>query len=261
MIISEYKKKLEGYLGCTAIPADFRDFWSNKMNEIPKAVTIQTVPFVNSVAVYETLILSMENYSIRARVIRPARTGRHPLVLMFHDLNRDIRGWHHMTRFIAQGYGVIALESPVNKINWLQNPKAINFESYIRDALLLGQFARQLSWVNEQKIVTWGEGLGGGLAIAVASMLPCAPWCCALNPLPADIDTLGYCDIAAFSNGVIGEVLMGICLMDTIAPPEAQYAIYNRLNCSKTLKVYPKHMHERVNAFENEFLTFLNKYY
>lgn len=257
MIISEYKKKLEAYRGSTPIPADFREFWAARMAQAPLSVTTEPVPFANPMAVYENLTLSMGDFSIRARVIRPARAGKHPLVLMFHDLNREIRGWHHMTRFIAQGYGVVALDAPVNKADWRQNPEAIGFENYIRDALILAQFARKLPWVDEQRIVTWGEGLGGGLAIAAAAMLPEQVRCCALNPMPADVESLPYCDIAAFAPGVRGKVLLGVCLMDTVAPPEGQYAIYNRLTCPKGIKVYPKYVHERVNFFENEFLAFL----
>ena len=256
MIISEYRKKLEAYRGRTAIGADFREFWRQKMTKAPESVTLEPVPFVNPMAVYENLTLSMGDFSIRARVIRPSRAGRHPLVLMFHDLHREIRGWHHMTRFIAQGCGVVALDAPVNKADWQKAPESVGFEDYIRDALILAEFARKMPWVDGEKIVTWGEGLGGGLAIAAASFIP-GSRCCALNPLPADVESLPCCDIAAFAPHVTGQVLLGVCLMDTVAPPEGQYAIYNRLTCEKQIKVYPKYVHERVNFFENEMLSFL----
>ena len=266
MTIQEYRTKLESYLGVGTAPADFREYWNEKMNEAPTSICIEPVPFVNTAALYENVTLIMESRAIRGRCIRPNGEGPYPLVLMFHDLNRELRGWHHMTRFIAMGYAVIALDAPVNKEDWKCAPENISFNSYIQDALVLANYARKLSWVDNDKIVTWGEGLGGGLAIAAASMLPEDARCCALNPMPGDIRSiapngdvkLDYCDIAHFASGVRGAVLMGVCLMDQVAPPEGQYAAYNRMTCPKHMKVYPKYIHERVNAFENEFLAFLH---
>ena len=266
MTIQEYRAKLESYFGESTAPEGFRDCWNRKMNEVPKHVCIEPVSFANTAALYETVTLSMETRKIRGRCIRPSGQGQHPLVLMFHDLHREIRGWHHMTRFIAMGYAVIALDAPVSKEEWKSVPEKIGFEGYISDALVLSNYARKLPWVDSNRIVTWGEGLGGGLAIAVASMLPEETRCCALNPMPGDIRSvcpesaqeLEYCDIACFASQVRGSVLMGVCLMDQVAPPEGQFAIYNRMNCTKRMKVYPKYIHERVNAFENEFLAFLH---
>ena len=266
MIISEYRKKLEAHQGKNTRPGDFYAYWTARMHQIPKAVLVEPVPFASRTAVYETVTIDMEDHQIKARSIRPAREGKHPVVLMFHDLNREIRGWHHMTRFIALGYGVVALEAAVYREDWKSNPEAVGFEGYIRDALVLAEYARKLDWADAGHIAAWGEGLGGGLAVAAASMLPGETKCCALNPMPADIQTgsvksagkLEYCDIAAFADGIQGEVLMGVCLMDTVAPPEGQYAIYNRITCAKRIKVYPKYGHERVNFFENELLSFLH---
>lgn len=267
MTIQEYRTKLESYFGADTAPADFREYWNRKMNEAPKNICVETVPFLNTAAVYEAVTLTMESRTIRGRYIRPNGEGPHPLVLMFHDLHREIRGWHHMTRFIAMGYAVMALDAPANKDDWKCAPDSIGFDNYIQDALVLANYARKLSWVNQSRIVTWGEGFGGGLAIAAASMLPEDVRCCALNPMPGDIRTispncdakLDYCDIIHFASGIKGKVLMGVCLMDQVAPPEGQYAAYNRMNCPKHMKVYPKYIHERVNAFENELLSFLNE--
>jgi dienelactone hydrolase len=135
------------------------------MHQIPKAVLVEPVPFASRTAVYEAVTIDMEDCQIKARTIRPAREGKHPLVLMFHDLNREIRGWHHMTRFIALGYGVVALEASVYREDWKPNPEAVGFEGYIRDALVLAEYARKLDWADAGQIATWGEGLGSGIMI------------------------------------------------------------------------------------------------
>ena len=50
--------------------------------------------------------------------------------------------------------------------------------------------------------------------------------------------------------------LLGTALMDTVASPAAQFALVPQFS-SLTHKRYPKYAHERINAFENEFLSFL----
>ena len=270
MTISEYKTMLASYQGEVRTPADFEGFWRQRLDRITVSVSTEPVLFFNPSAIYETMTVSYAGGEAKARIIRPAREGKHPLVLMFHDLNRGIRGWHHMTRFIALGYGMIALDAEPCAVDWTLSPEGVGFTQRYLDALVLAGCARALPYVDPERIVTWGEGFGGGLAIATAAMLPETVKCIALNPMPADIrsvcrsaDTkilsqLDYVDAASFAPLVKGSALLGICLMNEIAKPEGQYAIFNRLTCRKAAKLYPKYSHERVNFFENEILKFLH---
>lgn len=270
MTISEYKNQLESYPGKTQTPADFDMIWNQRKNTAKGILAIEPMDFYNEVAAYEKMTVAVGEHKVHARCIRPADLKKHPLVLMFHDLNRSIRGWHHMTRFIAQGYAVIALEAGAEKKDWQSEPENIDFVGRYCDALTLMNTALSLPFVDPERIVTWGEGFGAGLAMAVSAMLPGKAKCAALNPMPADfrglcknvseeqLEKLDYVDVANFAPLLKGSVLMGICLMDEVAPPEGQYAAYNRVTCSKSLKVYPKYSHERVNFFENEVLKFLH---
>ncbi len=270
MTISDYKKSLESYTGTARTPADLKAFWQRKMTEGKRTLTVEPVDFGNKSAIYERWLITEEDYQIKARCIRPADEGKHPFVLMFHDLDRGVRGWHHMTRFLALGYGVVALDAEADPRDWKEQAPSIGFEERYRDALILANTALTLPCVDTGRTVTWGEGFGGGLALVVAAMLPGNLRCAALNPMPADFRhvcrqlseeegaLLDYVDISNIASEVGGKVLMGICLMDETAPPEGQYAIYHALACEKALKVYPKYGHERVNFFENEVLKFLH---
>ena len=273
MTVSQYKATLSAYPGNIQTPADFEAFWKQQMDPGGVSVCAEALSFCSETAVYETLTISHSGGTVKARSIRPAGNGPFPLILMFHNWTRGIRGWHHMTRFIALGYAVIALEAEPFLADWKQFPEQAQLFHRYQDALILAGAARTLSYVDAGKIVTWGEGFGGGLAVAAAAMLPERAGCMALNPMPADIRSvctqaddslqsrLDYTDTASFAAFVRGPALIGVCLMDEIAKPEGQYAIFNRLSCPKTLKVYPKYGHERVNAFENEILSFLHREY
>lgn len=270
MTIFAYQKMLESYMGKTHTPKNFEKFWREKTAAAGGILSVETVDFENPIAVYEKMVIATEDHKVFARCIRPADAQRHPLVLMFHDLNRGVRGWHHMTRFIAQGYAVIGLDAKPDQRDWKLQPVDIDFEGRYTDALTLANIALAQPYVDQNQIVTWGEGWGAGLAMAVAAMLPGEVKCAALNPMPADfrglcrnvpedaLDRLDYVDVANFAPLLQGRVLLGVCLMDEVAPPEGQYAAYNRLVCEKTMKLYPKYVHERVNFFENEVVKFLH---
>lgn len=270
MTISQRQNMLKTYTAERRTPRDFAEKWQERMAEKWDA-SIEPVEFSNPCGIYEKMVVTTESRRISARCIRPADDRKHPLILMFHDLNRGVRGWHHMTRFIALGYAVIALDARPDLRDWRSQPGDMDLESRYCDALTLANAALSQPYVDPQRIVTWGEGFGAGLAMVAAAMLPGNVKCAALNPMPAAIrelcgdmseDALGkldYVDLLNFAPLIRGEVLLGVCLMDEVAPPEGQYAVYNTLACTKFLKVYPKYAHERVNFFENEVLKFLHQ--
>ena len=261
MTITEQKAFLQQYTGKAQAPAGFAQAWAETFAALQPEVQLAPVPFANPCGVYEQLTVTYPGRTVTARVIRPAAAGRHPLLLMYHDLNRSVRGWHHMTRFLALGFGTVALEAEPYKGDWQAKPAQADFRTRYLDALAVAKAALALPWVDAGCVCTFGEGFGGGLALLAACLLPGVKRCAALNPLPGDFSGLGVpgcedIDLANFAPLCRAEVLLGSCLMDTYAPPQGQAAIYNRLTCPKQWKLYPKYIHERVNFFENQMLCF-----
>lgn len=98
----------------------------------------------------------------------------------------------------------------------------------------------------------WGEGLGGGVALAVSALDERGLACTAVaNPIPVGLEAL--------SSRVRGSVLMGTSLMDTVSDPKGQLAVFNGLECDRRHIIYAKYAHERINAFENEVVDFFNQ--
>lgn len=225
MTITEQKVFLRSYTGQAQAPADFAQRWQETAAALQPAVSCAPVAFGNTCGVYERLTVTFDGRSVTARVIRPAADGVHPLLLMYHDLNRGVRGWHHITRFLALGFGVVAPEAEPFREDWKVQPAQAAFRQRYLDALAVAKAALALPWVDTGRVYTFGEGFGGGLALLAASLCR-------------------------------AEVLLGTCLMDEYAPPKGQAAIYNRLTCPKQWKLYPKYVHERVNFFENQMLCF-----
>ena len=245
-----------------------------------------TLELGNPYSRYADVKLSaLDGYPIEARLIVPETEGSHPVVLMFHDATRPIRGWQHLTRSVALDYAVLALqnrpgangvlvEEPLTVGDGLGVAMRLGAEKAPRlqrvvdegtqrvlagvyaDALVLAHAARWIEGIDANRIVCWGEGLGGGVALVTASLIGAAG-AAALNPLPAALDPMAeQVDVAAISKGYDNPVLLGTCLLDLQATPEAQDVLAAGLGRVERLR-YPRYAHERVNAFEDQLLSWL----
>lgn len=240
-----------------ACDADLSEFRSALGDCLPRDPSITQIELCNPCAAYSEVSLTVGQDVVHARLIEPQGQCRPadavPLCLMFHDIDRPVRGWHHMTRFAAMGYAVLALDDePVSMDDLADGVDAPAFVERVRAGLALAQVARDLPGIDAARVFAWGEGLGGGVALAVAALDKQGLACTALdNPLPAGLEAL--------SPAVRGSVLLGTSLMDTQSNPRGQFAVFNGLGCDRRHIVYAKYTHERINAFENEVLDFFNQ--
>ena len=220
-------------------------------------LTVTAIDFANPCARYSEVSFELGGHVVHGRLIEPvgrARVSeRVPLCLMFHDIDRPVRGWHHMTRFAAMGYAVLALDDDVAGADDLQRGIASPaFVERVRWGCAMAKVARNLDGMDPDRIFAWGEGLGGGVALAVSALDKCGLACTAVaNPLPGGLEAL--------SSRVRGSVLMGTSLMDAVSDPKGQFAVFNGLECDRRHIIYAKYAHERINAFENEVVDFFNQ--
>ncbi len=248
--------------------SDFRDWRGDALADISDlktaasdlevcGLTVTAIDFVNPCARYSEVSFELGDHAVHARLIEPvgrARVSeRVPLCLMFHDIDRPVRGWHHMTRFAAMGYAVLALDDEAIGLSDLQQGiTSPAFVRRVRWGCALAKVARNLDGVDPDCIFAWGEGLGGGVALAVSALDERGLACTAVaNPIPGGLEAL--------SSRVHGSVLMGTSLMDAVSDPKGQFAVFNGLECDRRHIIYAKYAHERINAFENEVVDFFNQ--
>ena len=153
------------------VQADVSDLETCASNLEIQGLAITAIDFVNPCARYSEVSFELGDDAIHARLIEPvgrARVSeRVPLCLMFHDIDRPVRGWHHMTRFAAMGYAVLALDDDVADADNLQRGiSSPAFVERVRWGCALAKVARNLDGMNPDRIFAWGEGLGGGVALA-----------------------------------------------------------------------------------------------
>lgn len=296
---TELRDAMSAYESETPCPSDFQAFWTGR-----KVLASETqVLFLESTGIkcptvaYCVVRYNTGGRTLTAHCVLPRTDTAVPAVLLFSDFDSAVRGWFHMTRFAALGFAVLAPVweglPPDAAAGWRGAPDNLALAELYTDALGLSYAAGQLPGIDGGRLIPWGEGLGGALAIVTAALRPEAmEKCAALGPALADFPLLwqsgpdtgslagirrhfrdedpehreagafframGYVDCVNFAPMVRCPFLMGTGLMDSLSPPLAQAAVFNRVRGEKRLVTYPKYMHERINEFENELLRFLH---
>lgn len=163
MTITEQKAFLQTYTGKAQAPAHPAQDWADAVRELHFEAQTAPVEFANAYGVYGAADNHLRRPHRHGACHPPGFSGAASLLLMYHDLNRGVRGWHHMTRFLALGFGTVALEAEPYKGDWLADLAQAEFRTRYKDALAVAKAALALPWVDEERVHAFGEGFGGGL--------------------------------------------------------------------------------------------------
>ena len=170
-------------------------------------------------------------------------------------------------------------------------PEKLLFRSIFLDAAQLAKIVMDMDDVDETRVGALGGSQGGALVLACAALEPRIRKVTPMFPFLSDylriwemdqakeayrelsdffrrfdpqhkrqdeiFERLGYIDIQHLMPRVKAEVLMGVGLMDTICPPSAQFAAYNKITSPKSLEIYPDYSHERLPGFWDKAILFL----
>lgn len=170
-------------------------------------------------------------------------------------------------------------------------PEKMLFRQIFLDTAQLARLIMAMPEVDSERVAAVGASQGGGLALACGALEPGVKKIAALYPFLCDyrrvwdidlaIDAyselreyfryfdplhereesifkkLGYIDVQHLCPRIKAEVLMGVCLMDTVCPPSTQFAAYNKITASKSMMLYPDYGHERPPGYEDRVFQFL----
>jgi len=170
-------------------------------------------------------------------------------------------------------------------------PERMLFRQIFLDTAQLAAIVMDMDHVDEARVGATGASQGGGLTIACAALEPriklAAPiypflcdyqrvwemdlakdaydelqtWFRRFDPLherEAEIFTqLGYIDVQHLADRIEAEVMMSVGLMDEICPPSTQFAAYNKINATKSLRIYPDFGHENLPGNSDAIFQFM----
>lgn len=228
-------------------------------NVVAKRIEAHPVELGNACASYAELSIEVDGAApVRARLVEPAGPARVenlvPLVVMFNDAGRPVRGWHHMSRFVAAGCAALALDAEV--VAYENAPRGL--ADLASRALALAGSVPLLEGIDCSRVYAWGEGFGGAQALLVTAHAEMGiRRCAACNPFPldAEVPSMG-CSLLDAAPGITADVLIGTGLRDELAPTEDCAQLAHMSTGSAELVVYPEHGHERINHFEDRVLAF-----
>lgn len=170
----------------------------------------------------------------------------------------------------------------------ITDPHKSYYKSYITDAI------RAVDWVLEQpeidpaRVGVAGGSQGGGLALIVSAVgcrhsfaVADIPNLCYLDwavfnttgsltevadyigrypeQMEAALDTLSYFDNAVLADRIRIPVLVSVGMKDTVCPPEAVFAAYNRIESEKQIEIFPSHGHATGPKHVRTVLEFIRK--
>jgi cephalosporin-C deacetylase len=294
--------ELQAYVPELETPKDLQDFWAETLAAsagVPVDVRVERVP---------THLMTLEHYDIsfsgyggtriKAWLVRPAGVERDlPLIVEFQGYNGgrglpvERLGW------ASAGYAHLFVDTRGQGGTWggggdtpdpegsgpsapgfltrgILDPQTYYYRRVFVDGVRAVQAGRELSGVQADAVTVIGASQGGGIALAVASLVPGLtavmpdvpflshfrraveiggqePYLELTRYLSTHRDqaetvfrTLSYFDAANLVTLAEAPALFSVALMDKVCPPSTVYAAFHRYAGPAEIVVYPYNDHE-----------------
>lgn len=298
----------EGYDPQIPVPPDFDLFWATSLRRPgPVLLSVEPVPSrLRLVSTFDVSFAGFGGHPIRAWYSRPSFVEDVvlPAVVEFPGYGRG-RGFpHERLTWVSAGYAHLLMDvrgqggrygnggdtpdpGAVPDAPWpvtwgIGSPDTYYYRRLLVDAVRAVHAVRALPGVDPLRVAAAGNSQGGGLALAVAGLVPdlaallcTAPFLCDIHHAlgsvttspyaeiaaylavrrdltPAAYDTLSYLDGVTFARRAVAPACFGVGLRDDVCPPAGTYAAFNAYGGPRTDKeihAYPFNGHEGGDAF------------
>ena len=304
-------ESLTGYSPEVAEPADFDEFWTGTLAETRQHDLNVTLTAADTglalVEVFDVTFAGFGGQPVRGWLTRPrGTTSPLPAVLTCNGYGggRGLPTGH--LGWAVAGYAELFLDTRGQGSRWgdggdtpdpvgsgpatpgfmtrgITDPKEYYYRRLYTDAVRAVEALRSIDGVDADRVAVAGGSQGGGMALAVAGLvpdiaavLPDVPFLChirraveiaATDPYAevsrylsvnrghadAAFRTLSYVDAVNHARRAVAPARFSVALMDTICPPSTVYAAYNRYgeqagaagrSIQKTIDIWPFNDHE-----------------
>ncbi|MEU4981748.1 acetylxylan esterase [Streptomyces sp. NPDC021969] len=294
-------------------PEDFDAFWRETLaGSPPGGPVVSAHPVDNGLRLARTWDVTFRGFGgdpVRAWFSTPAGTGDRPrpAVVEYAGYGRGRGLPHERLTWVAAGYAHLLMDNrgqgdqygcggatpdphadapggPGPAVRGLLDPHDHHYRRLITDAVRAVAAVRMLPGVDAGRVTAVGNSQGGGLALAVAGLVPdlaavlvSAPLLCGIRRAldltdagpygeiaaylsvhrgaeSAAYRTLTYLEGVSFARRAHAPAHFGVGLRDTVCPPSGAYAAFNRYaelsgaEPCKEIHAYPFNGHEGGDA-------------
>ncbi|HFI0419147.1 TPA: alpha/beta fold hydrolase, partial [Streptococcus suis] len=198
----------------------------------------------------------------------------------------DVRGQAGRSQDLGQFDGLTVKGQVIRGM--LQGPEHLFYKDVYLDVYQLIEIIARLDFVDQKRLVSYGASQGGALALVAAALSPHISKTVAIYPFLSDfkrvlelgnnseaydelfryfkfsdpfhkreeevLRTLSYIDVKNLAHLISCPVAMVTGLEDGVCPPSTQFAIYNRLEVEKEMKILPEYAHDAMHVQVNDYV-------
>lgn len=293
---------LQQYRPEIAEPPGLAEFWESTLGETRQhELNARFVPVDTGLTLVKTYDVGFAGYggqTIRAWLRIPVGVeGPLPTIVEYQGYGGGRGLAHEPTLWPLAGYAHFFMDTRGQGSTWkigetpdaepgsnperpgfmtrgILSPETYYYRRLIADAVRAVEAASAHESVDAARIVVSGGSQGGGLALAVSSLVPDLAGVMADVPFLSHFEraititdndpygeiaqylsihrdrvgqvmsTLAHIDVAGLVRDSTAPALFSVALMDTICPPSTVYAAYNNYAGPKEIRVYPFNNHE-----------------
>ncbi|MFC8360313.1 acetylxylan esterase [Streptomyces griseorubiginosus] len=306
--------ELERYRPDVQEPPDFDEFWHDTLKEAAGPDVLASVrPAENGLRLVDTWDVTFRGFAgdpVRAWYSRPTGVAPAlPAVVEYAGYGRGRGLPHERLTWVNAGYAHLLMDNrgqgdqygnggatpdphalapggPGPAARGLLDPRDYHYRRLITDAVRAVAAVRALPGVDGDRVAVVGNSQGGGLALAVAGLVPdlaavlvTAPFLCGIRRAldltdaspygeisaylsvhrgaeEAAYRTLSYMEGVSFARRAFAPAHFGVGLRDTVCPPSGAYAAFNHYGelagaePGKEIHAYPYNGHEGGEAVQ-----------
>ncbi|MFD5590062.1 acetylxylan esterase [Streptomyces griseorubiginosus] len=306
--------ELERYRPDVQEPPDFDEFWRDTLKEAADPDVLASVrPAENGLRLTDTWDVTFRGFAgdpVRGWYSRPTGVASAlPAVVEYAGYGRGRGLPHERLTWVNAGYAHLLMDNrgqgdqygnggatpdphalapggPGPAARGLLDPRDYHYRRLITDAVRAVTAVRALPGVDGDRVAAVGNSQGGGLALAVAGLVPdlaavlvTAPFLCGIRRAleltdaspygeisaylsvhrgaeEAAYRTLSYMEGVSFARRAFAPAHFGVGLRDAVCPPSGAYAAFHRygeltgVEPSKEIHAYPYNGHEGGEAVQ-----------